>query len=267
MSEPIVLVENLTKDFPVRSGFFGRARGVVRAVDGVSFEVRRGETLALVGESGSGKTTTARLILRLLQPTAGSFQFDGADAFALEGPGLRRFRSRVQIIFQDPFGSLNPRMTVGAVLREALSVHGIARAAAAEPAVDELLDAVGLQAEDARKYPHEFSGGQRQRIGIARALAVRPEFIVADEPVSALDVSVQAQVLNLLADLQKKFGLTYLFITHDLSVVRHVADRVAVMYRGRLVETAGCEELFREPRDPYTRTLISAVPQPLPEQS
>ena len=267
MSEPLVSVANLAKHFPVRSGLFGRPAASLRAVDGVSFEIRRGETLALVGESGSGKTTTARLLLRLLQPTAGSFRFDGADAFALEGPELRRFRSRVQIIFQDPYGSLNPRMRVGAMLREALGVHGIARDAAAAPALDELLDAVGLQSSDARKYPHEFSGGQRQRIGIARALAVQPDFIVADEPVSALDVSVQAQVLNLLADLQARFSLTYLFITHDLSVVRHVADRVAVMYRGRIVETADCEELFREPRDPYTRTLISAVPQPLPDQS
>ena len=259
---PLVSVRELVRHFPVRSGPFSRAAGSVRAVDGVSFEIRRGMTLALVGESGSGKTTTARLILRLLEPTAGSVRFDGEDVLALKGPGLKRFRRRAQIIFQDPFGSLNPRMAVGDMLREVLHVHRLARGAEAERRIHELLDAVGLRDDDARKYPHEFSGGQRQRIGIARALAVQPEFIVADEPVSALDVSVQAQVLNLLGDLQQRFHLTYLFITHDLSVVRHVADRVAVMYLGRIVETADCDVLFREPRHPYTRALLSAVPVP-----
>ena len=260
--EPLLKVESLVKHFPVRAGLLRGRAGSVRAVDGVSFEIQRGETLALVGESGSGKTTTARLILRLLEPTSGSLRFDGDEALAYGGDDLKRFRSRAQIIFQDPFGSLNPRMTVGGALREVLSVHNLARGTEVESRVTELLDAVGLQQDDGRKYPHEFSGGQRQRVGIARALAVQPEFIVADEPVSALDVSVQAQVLNLLADLQERFQLTYLFITHDLSVVRHVADRVAVMYLGRIVETSDCETLFRDPKHPYTRALLSAVPTP-----
>jgi oligopeptide/dipeptide ABC transporter ATP-binding protein len=231
-------------------------------VEGVSFEIRHGETLALVGESGSGKTTTARLVLRLLEPTDGRVTFAGEDVGALRGPALKRFRSRAQIIFQDPFGSLNPRMSVGRMLSEALATHEIVAAGAVKRRVVELLDAVGLQAEDALKYPHQFSGGQRQRIGIARALAVEPEFIVADEPVSALDVSVQAQVLNLLADLQERFDLTYLFISHDLSVVRQVADRVAVMYLGRIVELGPADRVFRTPRHPYTQALLSAVPTP-----
>ncbi|MEE9133301.1 MAG: oligopeptide/dipeptide ABC transporter ATP-binding protein [Gemmatimonadota bacterium] len=258
----LVVVEELRKYFPIRRGVLGRTVGQVRAVDGVSFDVFRGETLALVGESGSGKTTTGRLILRLLDPTGGRVLFDGQDAAAMDRKGLKRFRRRAQIIFQDPFGSLNPRMTVGAMLREALHVHGIAQDRDADRRVAELLDAVGLQVDDAHKYPHEFSGGQRQRVGIARALAVEPEFIVADEPVSALDVSVQAQVLNLLADLQERFHLTYLVITHDLSVVRHIADRVAVMYLGRIVELGGSESLFRNPLHPYTQALLSAVPVP-----
>jgi oligopeptide/dipeptide ABC transporter ATP-binding protein len=261
-AESLLVVRDLVKHFPVRRGLFGRRAPPIRAVDGVSFEVRRGETLALVGESGSGKTTTARLLLRLLAPTAGSITFAGADAMALEGEELKRFRSRAQIVFQDPFGSLNPRLAVGDALREVLGVHDIARGGEADRRAEELLDAVGLQPEDARKYPHEFSGGQRQRVGIARALAVQPEFIVADEPVSALDVSVRAQILNLLADLQTQFDLTYLLITHDLSVVRHVADRVAVMYLGRIVELADCETLFQDPQHPYTRALLSAVPDP-----
>ncbi|UCC71790.1 MAG: ATP-binding cassette domain-containing protein [Gemmatimonadota bacterium] len=257
---PLVEVSDLVKHFPIRKGVLGRTQGHVRAVDGVSLDIRRGETVALVGESGCGKSTTARLILRLLEPTAGRVIFDGQDTLALDRTGLMRFRRRAQIIFQDPFGSLNPRMTVGAVLREALHVHGIARGEAAARCVAELLDAVGLHADDAGRYPHEFSGGQRQRVGIARALAVEPEFIVADEPVSALDVSVQAQVLNLLADLQQRFRLTYLFITHDLSVVRHLADRVAVMYLGRLVELGDSDSVFGDPLHPYTRALLSAVP-------
>ncbi|MGD2153851.1 MAG: ATP-binding cassette domain-containing protein [Gemmatimonadales bacterium] len=257
---PLLEVQDLVKHFPIRSGFLGRARGELRAVDGVSLEVRRGESLALVGESGCGKSTTARLILRLLKPTAGRVIFDGQDTGQLDRVALLGFRRRAQIIFQDPYGSLNPRMTVGAALREALHVHGLAQRQDAGRRVGELLEAVGLHADDAGKYPHEFSGGQRQRIGVARALAVEPEFVVADEPVSALDVSVQAQVLNLLADLRERLRLTYLFITHDLSVVRHIADRVAVMYLGRVVELGDCEPLFESPRHPYTRALLSAVP-------
>jgi oligopeptide/dipeptide ABC transporter ATP-binding protein len=258
----LLVVEGLAKHFRIRGGFFGRSAGHIRAVDGVSFQIRRGETLALVGESGCGKTTTGRLILRLLEPTAGQVIFDGQDTSSLDRAGLMRFRRRAQLIFQDPFGSLNPRMSVGAMLREILYVHGIARDEDADRRIADLLEAVGLHAEDALKYPHEFSGGQRQRIGIARALAVEPEFIVADEPVSALDVSVQAQVLNLLADLQTRLHLTYLFISHDLSVVRHIADRVAVMYLGRIVEAADCEALFRRPLHPYTQALLSAAPAP-----
>jgi len=257
---PLLEVHDLVKHFPIRSGFLGRARGRLRAVDGVSLEVRRGESVALVGESGCGKSTTARLILGLLRPTAGRVIFDGQDTGQLDRAGLMRFRRRAQIIFQDPYGSLNPSLTVGAALREALQVHGLARGRAAGRRVAELLEAVGLHADDAGKYPHEFSGGQRQRIGVARALAVEPEFVVADEPVSALDVSVQAQVLNLLADLRERFRLTYLFITHDLSVVRLLADRDAVMYLARVVKLGDCEPLFESPRHPYTRALLSAVP-------
>ncbi|UCF18499.1 MAG: ATP-binding cassette domain-containing protein [Gemmatimonadota bacterium] len=258
----LIEVRDLTKHFPIRSGVFGRTVGQIRAVDGVSFQVRRGETLALVGESGSGKTTAALSLLRLMEPTAGVVTFDGQNALTLDRPGLKRLRRKAQIIFQDPFASLNPRLTVGTMLREILHVHGLARGAAAEARVGELLALVGLHAADAMRYPHQFSGGQRQRIGIARALAVEPEFIIADEPVSALDVSVQAQVLNLLADLQRNLHLTYLFITHDLSVVRQIADRVAVMYLGRVVETGRCESLFESPRHPYTRALLAAVPVP-----
>ena len=261
-NDALVVVEDLSKHFPVRRGVLGRRAGSIKAVDGVSFEIRRAETLALVGESGCGKTTTGRLILRLSNPTTGHVFFDGADTHLLDKSGLKKFRRRSQIIFQDPYGSLNPRMTVGAMLREVLHVHGIARGADAGRCISELLDAVGLHSDDARKYPHEFSGGQRQRIGIARALAVRPEFIVADEPVSALDVSVQAQALNLLADLQKRFELTYLFITHDLSVVRHIADRVAVMYLGKVAEIGNAESVFTNPAHPYTQALLSAAPVP-----
>ncbi|KPK61855.1 MAG: hypothetical protein AMS21_08770 [Gemmatimonas sp. SG8_38_2] len=256
----LVEVEHLAKHFPVRRGVLNRTIDHVRAVDGVSFQLHRGETLALVGESGCGKTTTGQLILRLIEPTAGRLLFDGQDTLLLDRAGLRKFRRRAQIVFQDPYGSLNPRMTVRTMLREVLSVHGIGRDNGVDDQVVELLGAVGLQPDDARKYPHEFSGGQRQRVGIARALAVQPDFIVADEPVSALDVSVQAQVLNLLADLQKSFQLTYLFITHDLSVVHHIANRVAVMYLGKIVELSDADSLFRNPLHPYTRALLSAVP-------
>ncbi len=261
---PLLEVRNLTKHFPIRSGLLQRVTGAVKAVDGVSFDVRAGETLALVGESGCGKTTTGRSILRLIEPTAGTVRFDGTDVLALRGETLRRMRRRMQIIFQDPYGSLNPRMTVGAAIREGLIVHGLAEGRAADQRVATLLDEVGLRAGYASRYPHEFSGGQRQRIGIARALAVEPSFIVCDEPVSALDVSVQAQVVNLLRDLQRDRGLSYLFIAHDLAVVSHIADRVAVMYLGRIVEQAPRRLLFSTPLMPYTQALLSAVPVPDP---
>jgi oligopeptide/dipeptide ABC transporter ATP-binding protein len=238
----------------------GRETSTVKAVEKISFDIPRGETLALVGESGCGKSTTGRAILRLIEPTAGTVTFDGADVGALEPAPLRRLRRRMQIIFQDPMSSLNPRMTIGEIVGEGLAIHDIATGAAATTRVKQLLDEVGLRPEYTTRYPHEFSGGQRQRIGIARALAVEPDFIVCDEPVSALDVSVQAQVINLLLDLQQRRGLTYLFIAHDLAVVAHMATRVAVMYLGHIVELAPAAELYRAPRMPYTRALLSAVP-------
>ncbi|GAB1342307.1 ABC transporter ATP-binding protein [Gemmatimonas sp.] len=261
---PLLSVRSLTKHFPIRSGVLQRVTGAVKAVDQVSFDVARGETLALVGESGCGKTTTGRALLRLVEPTSGSVHFDGVDVLALKGESLRRMRRHMQIVFQDPYGSLNPRMTVGAAIREGLVVHQLAEGAEANRRVAQLLDEVGLRADHAARYPHEFSGGQRQRIGIARALAVEPAFIVCDEPVSALDVSVQAQVVNLLRDLQRARGLSYLFIAHDLAVVAHMADRVAVMYLGRIVELAPRAALFATPRMPYTKALLSAVPVPEP---
>ena len=259
---PFLNVDRLTKHFPVRTGFMGK-RAHVHAVDDVSFELAAGETLALVGESGCGKSTTGRLVLRLIEPTSGSVRFDGRNLNELPGDELRAARRDLQIIFQDPYGSLNPRMTVGQMLEEPLMLHGIAPGKRRER-VTEVLELVGLAPEHAQRYPHQFSGGQRQRIGIARAIGVEPRLVVCDEPVSALDVSIQAQVINLLRDLQKRLGLAYLFIAHDLAVVKHIADRVAVMYLGKIVEIGSKRAVFGEPRHPYTHALLSAIPIPDP---
>ncbi len=263
-SPPLVVVRDLKKYYHA-GGLFGRATPPVRAVDGVSFEVARSETLALVGESGCGKSSVGRTILRLQEPTSGTAQFDGVDLFALDRKALRAIRRRMQIIFQDPYSSLNPRMTVGAAIAEGIEIHRLAPRKEIPQRVGALLEEVGLDRSYASRYPHEFSGGQRQRIGIARALAVQPAFLVCDEPVSALDVSVQAQVLNLLGDLQQQRGLSYLFIAHDLAVVRQIAHRIAVMYLGRIVEQGTTDTLLSNPRHPYTVALLSAVPEPDPE--
>ena len=265
MAEALLRVKNLRKYFPIRGGLFSREVARVHAVDDVSFDIYRGETLGLVGESGCGKSTTGRAILRLIEPTAGEVAFDGKNVTALDKRALRNLRKEMQIIFQDPYASLNPRMTVGSIIGEALVIHKLAATKRErEERVVKLLETVGLSADHLRRYPHEFSGGQRQRIGIARSLAVNPKFIVADEPVSALDVSIQAQIINLLEDLQKQFGLTYLFIAHDLSVVEHISTRVAVMYLGKIVELAPAKELYTNPKHPYTEALLSAVPIPDP---
>jgi oligopeptide/dipeptide ABC transporter ATP-binding protein len=258
-------VGDLKKHFPIRRGVFSRISGWVRAVDGVSLRIRAGETLALVGESGSGKTTTGRCILRLLEPTSGAIRFAGVDLLALPPRDMRRMRKQIQVIFQDPYGSLNPRLRVGTIVREPLDIHRIGSGRVERDGmVAALLVRVGLDPGMMRRFPHEFSGGQRQRIGVARALALRPRLIVADEPVSALDVSVQAQVINLLIDLQDEMGIAYLFIAHDLAVVERIADRVAVMYLGQIVEEAGREDIFKRPLHPYTRALLQAIPVPDP---
>jgi oligopeptide/dipeptide ABC transporter ATP-binding protein len=266
MTETLLEIEDVTKHFPITKGiFFKREVAAVKALDGVSLAVRRGETLGIVGESGCGKSTLARVIMRLLEPTSGTVRFDGADITHLSESAMRPYRRELMMVFQDPYASLNPRKRVGAIVTEPLEVHGIGTDAARKRRVQELLEVVGLNPEHYNRFPHEFSGGQRQRIGVARALAVNPKLIVADEPVSALDVSVQAQILNLLKDLQKEFGLTYVFIAHDLNVVRHISDRVMVMYLGKAAELAPRNELYTSPKHPYTGALLTAVPIPDPE--
>ena len=261
-AEPLVEVRDLVKHFPLTRGIvLARKAGAVKAVDGVSFDVMKGETLGIVGETGCGKSTTARLIMRLLEPTAGTVRFDGNEITRLKGGKLKAVRRELQMVFQDPYSSLNPRKTVGSIVAEPFAIHGLhSDRVERRKKVIELMDTVGLNPEHYNRYPHEFSGGQRQRIGIARALALRPKLLIADEPVSALDVSIQAQILNLLRDMQRELGLTMVFISHDLSIVRHMCDRIAVMHDGRIVELASNEELYSSPRDPYTRELLAAVP-------
>lgn len=263
-NDVLLRVEDLFVHFPIYRGFIRKQVGAVRAVDGISFDIKRGETLGLVGESGSGKSTTGRAVLQLRRPTSGNVHFEGADLVALKGERLRGMRRKMQMIFQDPYASLNPRMTVGEIVGEPLMVHNVAKTKEIEERVKQLLELVKLEPSFVSRYPHEFSGGQRQRIGVARALALQPSFIVCDEPISALDVSIQAQVVNLLEELQGQFNLTYLFIAHDLSMVRHISDRVAVMYLGAIMELADRDEIYLRPLHPYTQALLSAIPIPDP---
>lgn len=265
LGDVLLSVKNLKKYFPITGGIMSRVVGNVRAVDGVSFDIARGETLGLVGESGCGKTTTGRAVLRLIEPTAGSVEFEGQNIMKFSPKAMRAVRRQMQIIFQDPFGSLNPRMSVGQIIQEPLVIHGVGTRTQREARVKELLEVVGLASYHVQRFPHEFSGGQRQRVGIARALALNPKLIVADEPVSALDVSIQSQILNLLEDLQKEFDLTYLFIAHGLNVIRHISDRVGVMYLGVMVELGSAAEIYQKPLHPYTEALFSAIPVPNPE--
>ncbi len=266
MANDILLeVKNLKKHFPINKGFFGKTKTAVKAVDDISFSIKRGETFGLVGESGCGKSTTGRTLIRLYEATAGEIIFDGVDIAKLKQSELLEYRKRIQMIFQDPYASLNTRMTVSDIVGEPLDIHGLAKGQARQDRIFKLLETVGLSKDHASRYPHEFSGGQRQRIGIARALAVDPEFIICDEPISALDVSIQAQVVNMLEDLQKKQGLTYLFIAHDLSMVKYISDRIGVMYLGKMAEIAPADQLYAEPKHPYSQALLSAIPIPDPE--